>query len=229
NLSFTFVYFHEGDLLPEAMKLIKENLPDDQSIEFIDVSQYAFQFKEGQQIKRYAPGSSIGYFNMCAFWSIHVWKFLCKYEYMMRLDDDCALRVESTRGNIFQQFIDRNLVMGYGIVRNDRHHVTQNTLNPWAIRFAQLCRPEAPYSKFMLRQIMPACVIYTNFGMTSLDFWRRPEVFSYMVQMEPFILRFRWGDAPLWFAAAATFAYPEQIGMVQNFSYAHGSHNTVID
>mmetsp|Transcript_15971 Transcript_15971/g.25647 ORF Transcript_15971/g.25647 Transcript_15971/m.25647 type:complete len:97 (+) Transcript_15971:2-292(+) len=65
--------------------------------------------------------------------------------------------------------------------------------------------------------------------MTSLDFWRRPEVFSYMVQMEPFILRFRWGDAPLWFAAAATFAYPEQIGMVQNFSYAHGSHNTVID
>jgi len=226
NITFTFVYFHEGNLQPGAVKLIEQKLQGHRT-EFIDVSKGAFRFKDGEQTKKYAK-NKIGYYNMCAFWSIDVWQFLCKYEYMMRLDDDCQLK--EIKGNIFQQFADRGLEMGYAAVRSDRHLVTAATLVPWAVRYEHLCLGGgAAYGRLAVGDPAPVCVVYSNFGMTRLAFWSRPDVYSYVWQMQPYILRFRWGDAPIWFAAAVTFAGHGGLGMLRGMSYNHGSHGTLVD
>ena len=129
NENIDYIIFHEGNIDDEHQNYINGDtiIP----FKFINVN-YEFRIKDKNLIFRKKTFKwGIGYRNMCNFWFCGFWKYVEKYDKILRIDEDCIIYYDYNK--IFELL--NNKVACYGKwLPFDSHKVTKG-LNEFTSRF----------------------------------------------------------------------------------------------
>ena len=121
-----------------------------------------------------------------------VWyQLLERYEYAMRVDEDVCL--QHVGSNPFAAARDRGLLYGYGLETLENHEETTLTMPAWVREYAADHGLTPPTADVSIR------MYFTNYFVSRVDFWRKPEVREYLdaIAASGNVYRHRWGDAPI--------------------------------
>ena len=90
--NYDVIVFHEGNITTEHQKYIQMGSPR------LPLIFKQIQFTDNKNINTclcppttLSNGFTMGYKNMCYFWSIDFLNYLKNYEYIIRIDEDCKL------------------------------------------------------------------------------------------------------------------------------------------
>jgi len=216
NNNISFLVFHEGNIPINHQEYIYKQTPK-LKLDFIDVSD---NFKK-KDLPYYKPTESfrIGYRNMCSFWFVGFWKYLQKYNKILRIDEDCNLL--SNYNTIFTLL--NNHVSVFGKWSKDDEFVTHG-LNDFTLQF---------FKKYNINidKKFPGGP-YTNVIGFNLDYLRKNTLlFQYInvINKSNNIYIYRWGDLPLW-GEVLHYMYPKNTYLNYNkLSYYHGSHKLLVN
>mmetsp|Transcript_124704 Transcript_124704/g.216115 ORF Transcript_124704/g.216115 Transcript_124704/m.216115 type:complete len:421 (-) Transcript_124704:65-1327(-) len=169
--------------------------------------------------------SSRDYESMIGFWITDIFQLAHRrgLKYIMRLDTDSVL-ASSPREDPFLQMERTGAVYGYrafcydspgyseGIWNMMREYVSSNELKPTFEDFALDGKGAAP-------------MMYTNFEVARVEFFRRPDVHKFGVAMlQQGTRSFRLGDAVIRAFQLGLFASQGQVVHIDHFRYKHSCH-----
>ncbi len=153
----------------------------------------------------------IKYSLMCQFQYFHVWKYLDKFEIVIRIDEDCICR--SLPISLNSEILECGGIIG------ESHARTNETF----LNFLSRLKMEGFYDhKFP----------YTNVFITKPSYWLNQETydFLYEVYSDPLSLENRWGDIPVLGVAAKKFYDWNHLKAANNeIIYEHTSHGYLVE
>ena len=216
NKTIDYIIFHEGNISLYHQYYINSKT----KIPFIFIN-VADSFKKTFNI--FYPGTEkfdLGYRNMCNFWFCDFWKYVTKYNKILRIDEDCYYKDSDYT---LQFDILNNKVASFGKWVYDKSHVTIN-LNNFTYNFFRnynikinLKQPSGPY---------------TNVIGLNLELLRKNKLlYDYInsVKLSKGIYYYRWGDLPLWGEILYYFYSDNKYTIDKTIQYHHGSHKTNIN
>lgn len=168
------------------------------------------------------PLFSEGYRRMMHWFAIDIWRFFqdygnesgCKYEYIMRFDEDSFLR-SPLQYNVFDFMREHGYNYGFRLCSYEMQ-VTQRIWKLW--RSSKTPEP--------IRDIdLEMCGVYNNFFVAKLDFFQSGPVqrFLKFVDRQGLIYRRRLGDLMIHSMAIYSFSSPEKIHRFLDFTYEHST------
>jgi len=170
------------------------------------------------------PGFTMGYRNMCRFFSgkFHELSILSNYEYYLRLDTDSYILTELNY-DIFEFAKQNDLIYGYcepavqidnpkvveGLKEFTKNYIVSNNITAYTD----------------IDSIPEGKMFYTNFELGKIDWFINSEYINYFnaIENNGGIYIKRWGDAPIKYLGINLFCDPKHIIPVTGFSYQHGA------
>lgn len=149
-----------------------------------------------------------------------------RYRYIMRMDTDSIL-LSPMQDDPAKVMRENDAVIGYNCFTYEAGY--SEGLADFVRAFLSV-KP-ARYPGFMIPDYPSQTVpqFYVNFNM--LDRWalsRNPEVLLFIRTALPGIIRYRWGDTPLWALIAGLFYTDKDVVHLNKFGYQHGRGNRFI-
>lgn len=170
------------------------------------------------------PGFTIGYRNMCRFFSgeFHKIEILKKYKYYLRLDTDSYI-LSPLYYDIFQYAESTNLNYGYcePAVQIDNIKVV-NGLKDFTKEYVE----SNNINTYLNIDLIPeGKMFYTNFELGRVEWFTNSEYIKYYNKIDESgnIYIKRWGDAPIKYLGVNLFCEPNKIIPVKGFTYQHGA------
>lgn len=210
-----YIIFHEGNI-PLGHQLHIYKFTPDLMIKFVDVSD-VFKKEDIEHKMSHALGATrrLGYRNMCNFWFCDFWKYVEKYNKIIRIDEDVIYK-----NNVIDMFsFIENRVACYGSWQGDCQIATIGLGNFTINYFKEVLNKEI--------KSFPQGGPYTNvFGLNLELFRKKTELFGFIkaIYDSNNIYIHRWGDLPLW-GIALRFLYNEEDYILSdNIKYYHGSN-----
>jgi hypothetical protein len=158
---------------------------------------------------------------MIAFWLFDVFELAHQrgFDYLMRLDTDSILDSQP-KEDPFKAVRDRHAVYGYRAFCFDesgtekmwkrlRDHVEREKITP-------------AFRGFQVNGSGPAPMVYTNFEVANVSFFRRNDVRNFARSMLHETASSRLGDAVIRAFQLGLFANESQVIHLDNFRYRHG-------
>ena len=115
--------FHEGNIPEEHQQYINSKSPE--VYNFIDVSE---DFKYDKSIISEVPDIerfNIGYRLMCRFNFFHIWKYVNKYDFLIRIDEDVIVKKFSKS---LLDNLNNNFIFGTADLSSESHEYTNISL-----------------------------------------------------------------------------------------------------
>lgn len=195
---YPVLIFHEGNISKHQQQGISKR--SHMELKFIDISSVW----------------TGGYEGMCRFYAYDIWEQCKDYDYILRIDEDCHLKMVSQ--DPFENIEDNVYLKSCFFAES---HTETNATLPEAIEKLTGASRERFYNDRF---------VYTNVGLSSVKFWRTGYVAEvlYMLATSPAQRINRWGDLPLLGSLLNIYA-PDQIGTLTGMSYSHLSHDNVIE
>jgi len=209
NFSIELILFHEGNISPDHQNYINKKSHD--KYIFIDVSR---DFDYRKEILVNIPDLDrfgIGYRLMCKFNFFHIWSYVDKYDYLVRIDEDVLIKRFDS--NFFNN-INPNFVFGTAKLTNETHTYTNKSLPSELQKIFNTSNQSFYNHKFP----------YTNFYITKLEFWKDSDLNSALriIAENDKQFLYRWGDLPV---IGSVLNYMEvHITLLKNIKYKHLSH-----
>lgn len=225
------IIFHEGNINKTQQDYIQSGTPD-MPIKFVNISAV---FQHYHHVSNpICPPSSVsqsfgpGYFSMCYFWFLKFQEYVSQYDWMLRIDADCILQVDSRR-NIY--YLKKNVHFAaakwLNLEGEEADNISERDGGSVVIGMRNLTQNFA-FDHGIYDYIRTWRGPYTNVMYINLEWLRRAQIISkYMsvVEESGCIYGNRWGDLPLWGAAIHIAKEPTRR---LNLSYFHGSHDTLV-
>ena len=218
---YDVIIFHEGNITYKQQKYIQSQSPR------LPLIFKTVKFISNNSICANCPPNNVsnsftmGYKNMCYFWSIRFLNFLTDYDYVIRIDEDCNLHNidpniinKYKQNNIyfsspyFQGEDDKEVVVGMADVFN-------NFLNKK--RLVPINNLKCPYTNFMIINIP---FFYYNSTVK--------EILT-IIEKTNCIFSNRWGDLPIWGYILSYLIQKKYYIEDKSIKYLHGSHNKQIN
>ena len=214
KLSADLLLFHEGNITEEHQQYINSKSPEDYV--FINVLE-DFEYDEGilnkiPDLERF----NIGYRLMCRFNFYHIWKYVNKYDYLVRIDEDVI--VKKFEKSFFEE-VEKNFIFGTAKLSNESHKYTNESLPNELMQIF-----ESDNQKFY-NHLFP----YTNFYITNINFWINNDTQKILKKIADHDLQLihRWGDLPV---IGSLLNYKNvKIDLLQNITYSHLSHKNKLN
>ena len=211
SASVDHVVFIDGEIEPSpALTAFKERAP---TTMFVNARLYGFH---PPNVPIPSDSWPLGYRQMCDFMALRWFNALAKYKYAMRIDDDVCL-LQLPIADPFEALANSGAVYMYGLLKEESHEETRATLTPWLKAYAR-------EHNLAAAAVDADSIYFTNFFVSRVDFWTRPNVTEYLaaVDISRSIFTHRWGDAPLQTAALRLHAAPDAIHHLR-MDYLHMS------
>jgi len=161
------------------------------------------------------------YKSMIGFWLLDVFDIAHQrgFEYVMRLDTDSLLD-GTPKEDPFKTLHNNDAAYGYrafcyeapgaeDVWEMMREHVAKEKIAP-------------SFEGFKLDGSGPAPMVYTNFEVSNVSFFLRPDVRKFATEMLRGTQKFRLGDAVIRAFQLGLFAKQEQVIHLDSFRYRHG-------
>lgn len=222
---YDHLIFHEGNISQEYMTilLLKSGL----NLQFVDVSnEFIWNISSSSSFCKETPLSnsfSDGYKSMCRFWFDGFLRYTERYDYIVRIDEDCVL-LNCDIESIIQGLAENSLLYATPrVFGKDDINVTQGLSN-----FVK------NYSKLheLNRQYNDSWNPYTNLFfldrnqiVSNLEFMN----FCQAVHDTRCIYINRWGDLPLWGCALQLFFDRSKIIVIDSLKYEHSSFGELVN
>jgi hypothetical protein len=220
---YDVIIYHEGNITLEQQNYIQMNSPRlpliFKKIEFINNNNKNNCLCPPTNLSN---SFTMGYKNMCYFWSIDFLKYLENYEYIIRIDEDCELLRIPT--NIIEIYKNNNTVFSSGFYQGEddadvtvglkslfQYFIDNNNIKPYKNKI------ECPYTNFMVVNIN-----YFNNNKTI------QKVLT-LIKESNCIFSNRWGDLPIWGYILSYLVHESMYITDKSIMYLHGSHKKKIN
>lgn len=162
------------------------------------------------------------YKSMIAFWLFDVFELAHArgLDYVMRLDTDSVLD-SKPKEDPFVSLRKSGAVYGYRAFCYDSPGVSSE-IWPLMREHVQKEKITPSFKGFNLTGDGPAPMVYTNFEVAEVAFFRRADVKKFSTSMLVGTQRFRLGDAVIRAFQLGLFADEKQVLHLDNFRYRHG-------
>ena len=170
------------------------------------------------------PGFTMGYRNMCRFFSgeFHKIKILKKYKYYLRLDTDSYI-LSPLNYDIFEYANNVNLIYGYcdPAIQIDNPKVVEG-LKDFTKNYIYSNNTQ---TYFDINLIPEGKMFYTNFELGLVEWFTNSEYIKYYKEIDSSgnIYIKRWGDAPIKYLGVTLFCDPSRVIPIRGFTYQHGA------
>ena len=170
------------------------------------------------------PGFTIGYRNMCRFFSgeFHTMEILKKYKYYLRLDTDSYI-LTPLNYDIFNYANNVDLIYGYcePSVQIDNPKVVEE-LKEFTKNYIETNNIQTYYD---INSIPEGKMFYTNFELGKVEWFITSEYLKYYKEIDSSgnIYIKRWGDAPIKYLGVTLFCDPNRVIPIRGFTYQHGA------
>lgn len=220
---YDIIIYHEGNITIEQQKYIQSKTPRlpliFKKVEFINQITINNCLCPPTSL---SSNFSIGYKNMCYFWSINFLNYLINYDYIIRIDEDCNLLhipidiIDSySKNNIvfssaYYQEEDEAAVT-VGLYKLFNSFIAQNNIKPYKNKI------ECPY---------------TNFMVVNINYFNNNEQVQKILKLikeSNCIFSNRWGDLPIWGYILSYLIDEKMYLKDDSIMYIHGSHKKKIN
>ena len=215
NSKIDYVVFHEGNIYVDHQNYISSFTPKLKLI-FIDIGESFV--KEDIPIKIEMKWG-LGYRNMCNFWFTKFWKYVQKYERIIRIDEDCIFY--SNYNHIFNLLEDK--VSVFAKKSYDELFVIKG-LNDFTINFLN--------NKNIKAKKRNVWGPYTNvIGLNLIKLRKNLLLKEYInsIKNSKNIFYYRWGDLPLWGEVLYYFYNEKDYLISDKIIYYHKSHDQFVN
>lgn len=218
--NYDVIIFHEGNITEEQQKYIQSKIPD-----------FPLLFRKvdfQQKIVNHAncPNThvsekfSLGYKNMCYFWSISFLEYLKDYNYIIRVDEDCVL--DRFEPNLIENYKSENIMFSSAKWQGDDELSVTTGMKDLFMDFMK------KHNKIPKNE-QPSFP-YTNFMVVNVPYFRNNEDVKNVLQeidKSECIFSNRWGDLPIWGYILGYLIDKNLYKTETGVSYFHGSHDNV--
>ncbi len=235
--------FHEGDLSPEQIKVIRDATNRPIAFPVIDLSVFPSGFDPEGPLENAPPGFEVanrrpwGYYQMIRFWITRIWEHdaIQRFDVIMRMDSDSCF---TEPNKYLPQMLHNHLVYQSQYVGTEpppgrpyieglydfaTNYLAKNNKLPGNSLLWQFIQ-----TTWNSQNTLP--LFRTNFEIVKRNFMQRPDVKQWhmaLTEGEPYgVLRYRWGDAVIRFFDAAIFASDETTLTIKPDGYNHKQHCT---
>lgn len=218
---YDIIIFNEGNITIDQQQHIQTQTPDMQ-IQFISIKFY--NNTEQNDICKPTTLSnnfSLGYKNMCYFWSIDFLEYLKKYDYIIRIDEDCII-----------DKIDKNIINNYkkdNIMFSSAYFQGPDTLDV-TIGMETLFNNYLEKNNLIKKNELKCP--YTNFMIINIPYFKNNKNVQNILQEiknSNCIFSNRWGDLPIWGYILSYLIDKKYYIEDKNITYKHGSHDMIIN
>ena len=209
NCPYELLIFHEGNIPEEHQQYINSKSPE--VYNFIDVSE---DFKYDKSIISEVPDLerfNIGYRLMCRFNFFHIWKYVNKYDFLIRIDEDVIVKKFSKS---LLDNLNNNFIFGTADLSSESHEYTNISLPEELKKIFDSTNTD------FYNHLFP----YTNFYISNIEFWNNNDIQILLREISNNKLQLihRWGDLPI-IGSILNFKNIE-IKILKGISYSHLSH-----
>ena len=235
--------FHEGDLTPEQIKVIRDATNRPIAFPVIDLSVFPNGFDPEGPVQNAPPGFEVanrrpwGYYQMIRFWITRIWEHdaIQRFDVIMRMDSDSCF---TEPNEYLPQMLHNHLVYQSQYVGTEpppgrpyieglydfaTNYLAKNNKLPGNSLLWQFIQ-----TTWNSQNTLP--LFRTNFEIVKRNFMQRPDVKQWhmaLTEGEPYgVLRYRWGDAVIRFFDAAIFACDKTTLTIKPDGYNHKQHCT---
>jgi hypothetical protein len=219
--NYDIIIFHEGNITEEQQIYIQSSTPN------LPLKFKYVEFLNNNIDNPKCPNTglsnnfSIGYKNMCYFWSISFFKYLHEYDYIIRIDEDCI--IYNLDINILNKYKEQNIMFSSAYYQdNDFEDVTiglKDLFDNYLIENNLIKKNDLK---------MP----YTNFMILNIPFFKNNiDVNNILNEIDKSncIFSNRWGDLPIWGYILSYLIDKSYYKEDRNIVYLHGSHSTKVN
>jgi hypothetical protein len=221
--NYDVIIFHEGNITKEQQDYIQSQSPK-LPLQFKSVQFYENNTKNYTLCPptKTSESFSLGYKNMCYFWSINFLEYLKEYEYIIRVDEDCFIR------NIPSDIIEKYTKNG---IQFSSPYFQGPDSGQVIVGMHKLFR------RFVYEKQLTPCKTtiqcpYTNIMIVNVQYFRNNSIVQEIlgkIKECNCIFSNRWGDLPIWGYILTLLVEPEKYIEDKSISYWHGSHNKIIN
>jgi hypothetical protein len=218
---YDIIIFNEGNITIDQQQHIQNQTPD-MKIQFISIKFY--NNTEQNDICKPTTLSnnfSLGYKNMCYFWSIDFLEYLKKYDYIIRVDEDCI--IDKIDKNIINNYKKDNIMFSSAYFQgNDELDVT--------IGMDDLFNSYLKKNNLIKKNDLKCP--YTNFMIINIPYFKNNKNVQNILQEiknSNCIFSNRWGDLPIWGYILSYLIDKKYYIEDKNITYKHGSHDMIIN
>lgn len=216
------ILFHEGNIRPNQQQYIQSQSPN------LPLQFRAVSFQNNNTVCSLCPPTnvsqsfSMGYKNMCYFWSINFLEYLKDYEYILRVDEDCLL--QSIPTNIFETYKERNIMFSSPYFQGDDDFPVIVGMKKLFVTYMK--------SNHLHPQKTDIRCPYTNVMIFKIQYFRNNSIVQnilHLIKSSNCIFSNRWGDLPIWGHILTLLVDPSLYLEEKSISYLHGSHGRMIN
>lgn len=218
---YDIIIYNEGNITIEHQEYIQKKSPE-LNLKFITIEFY----NNTEQNAICLPTSlsnnfSLGYKNMCYFWSIDFLEYLKHYDYIIRIDEDCI--INKIDKNIITKYKKNKIMFSSAYFQGpDEKDVTigmENLFNNYL------------NNNNLTKKSELKCP-YTNFMIFNIPFFKNNIHVKKILQEiknSNCIFSNRWGDLPIWGYILSYLIDNKYYIEDKEISYIHGSHGATIN
>lgn len=216
------IIFHEGNITLNHQEYIQSKSPN------LPLQFKSIPFKNNNSVCSLCPPTkvsvsfSMGYKNMCYFWSIDFLEYLKDYEYILRIDEDCLIK--SIPENIIEMYKDKNIVFSSPHFQGDDDF-------PVIVGMKKLFVKYMKKNGLQPQKIDIRCP-YTNVMILNIHYFRNNHIVQNILQLikaSNCIFSNRWGDLPIWGHILTLLIDPKIYTEEKFICYLHESHGRMIN
>lgn len=220
---YDIIILHEGNIPVQHQNYIQSNSP-----------RLPLIFKKVEFTKNIAINNclcpptqlsssfSIGYKNMCQFWSIDFLHYLSDYNYIIRIDEDC--HILNMPINLIELYNANNIMFSSAYYQEKDEYAVTVGLDKFFNEFMKK-RNITPHKNTI------RCP-YTNFMVVNVEYFNKNELIQEVLKFikdTNCIFSNRWGDLPIW-GYILSYLVDEKLYLKDDtITYLHGSHNKIIN
>jgi hypothetical protein len=218
NNQYPLIIWHEGNISEEDQKWILSH-EYNTDVSFINVSGSLNQPGDEDTAFIDADRFPLGYRRMCRFNTQQIWEWSFRFDYIMRIDEDCIL-VQSDYDPI-EWVKNKGLVFATSLYSDGSYGPTDKSFPKFVENYIQN-NNITPRNKTLCNKSIP----YTNFFIADVNFWlSNYEIQKFLLSAteSPNFIKDRWGDHAVLDAAMNIFNPGTWV--VPGLQYYHKSHN----
>jgi hypothetical protein len=211
---YDIIIIHEGNITEEQQKYIQDKLP------MMPLTFKSITFYKNETINPLCPPTdlsksfSMGYKNMCYFWSIDFLDILKEYEYIIRIDEDCIL--EKLDVNILDVYKDKSIYFSSAYFQGD-------DVEDVIVGLKDI------FKEYTIGDIK---LPYTNFMIINIPYFRghnKVQSILNTIKETNCIFSNRWGDLAIWGYILLSIIDKQHYLEDKGISYYHDSHKKKIN
>lgn len=222
NLSeqYPLILFHQGNISLEHQNYIRNN-GKNSFVEFVNIEN-DFRWPTYCDVNKVKDTNFyLNYRLMCAFNSLHIWKYCSKFDYVFRIDEDTF--IDTLNYDVFDYMKKYSLDYMVGRFCEETHPLTNSTIPEFVHSILEHKWLVEDYNQIEL------WVPYTNLYIAKTAFFLQKEVQDFLNALikNPDFFYNRWGDHVVSGIVLKAFSSKEKVQIIPNFTYYHGSHNCI--